>query len=83
MRMIVSQGTIYSSDGQRMCSRCGRRPVTKGPRRYQSLCKVCHADDMAERRAGMVEVLLTPEEWAAVKLARKLHQPLGRHHRGD
>jgi hypothetical protein len=26
---------------------------------------------MAERRAGMVEVLLTREEWAAVKAARK------------
>jgi hypothetical protein len=38
---------------------------------FQSYCNGCHAEDKRNRRAGMIEVLLTPEEWAAIKLVRE------------
>jgi len=63
----VSRGTV-SVDGQKPCS-CGcGQPRDRPGQRYR---KDCHAAYMAERRRGMVEVLLTPEEWAAVKAQRR------------
>jgi len=57
-----------SADGQKVCS-CGcGRPRDRAGQRYR---KDCHARYMAERRRGMVEVLLTAEEWAMVKQQRK------------
>ena len=68
MRVTVSRGTAaYDDRGRKLCSRCKQRLPAKG----QRYCIPCHREDMAERRAGMVEVLLTREEWAAVKAARK------------
>lgn len=49
------------------CSRCGRPRDRKG----QRLCRECHASNMRALRRGMVSVLLTPDEWAAVKAARQ------------
>jgi hypothetical protein len=56
------------------CSKCGR-PRDRPGQRY---CAECHAFYMRTRRRGMVEVLLTPQEWAAVKQLRRL-QASGRH----
>jgi hypothetical protein len=70
--LLVSQGTV-TGDGQKLCSRCQRRPRRPG----QRYCKPCHTDYCAERRAGMVEVLLTPGEWEAVRLARAAGWPVG------
>jgi hypothetical protein len=63
--LMVSQGTILI-DGLPACSRCAKRPR----RPKQSYCGPCHTDYCAERRRGMVEVLLTPAEWHQVKQAR-------------
>ena len=57
-------------DGAPACARCGRRPRRRSKNRIQSYCDFCHREYCAERRAGMVEVLLTPDEWAAVQAAR-------------
>jgi hypothetical protein len=59
--IVVSRGTV-TVDGQKMCSRCPRPRDQKN----QRLCKACHAQDMRDRRAGKIEVLLTPEEWALI-----------------
>lgn len=53
-------------DGQKGCSRCGG-PRDKPGQRY---CKACHADYCRERREGMVEALLTPDEWELVQRMR-------------
>jgi hypothetical protein len=63
----VSRGAVYLSDGQLACARCGKEPRRKG----QAYGRKCHAEYCRERRQGMVEVLLTPEEWASVKAARE------------
>jgi hypothetical protein len=72
--LTVSHGTV-SVDGVRACSKCGA-PRDKKKQRY---CKACRNAYSQARRAGMVEVLLTPEEWAAVKSQRAGPgpQPLG------
>ena len=71
MKVTVSRGTAaYDGRGRKLCSRCKQRLPAKG----QRYCRPCFADYNAERRAGMVEVLLTPEEWAAVKAARERAQ---------
>ena len=75
MTLVVSRGAIYLSDGQKACSRCRRRPPKPG----QRYCAPCFADYAWERRQGKIQVLLTPEEWAAVKAAREA-APAGRHH---
>jgi hypothetical protein len=59
--IVVSRGTV-TVDGQKMCSRCPRPRDQKN----QRLCRACHAQDMRDRRAGKVEVLLTPEEWGLI-----------------
>lgn len=64
-----------------MCIRCLRRPARRSPKRWQSYCQECHAQYVWERRRGLVQVLLTADEWAAVKAARDA-QLAGRHHRG-
>jgi len=69
--LVVSQGTM-SAGGAKVCSRCGRSR-DQGKQRY---CKLCHAQYCRDRRAGMVEVLLTREEWAAVKAERARLPPL-------
>jgi len=73
-------GTIVRTDGLPACLECGR-PVerTRGRRdkRPQSRCNGCHAKYERERRAGKVQVLLTPSEWAAVKAARAAGWPVG------
>lgn len=78
------QSASVTINGQPVCVRCGRRPVRPtspwAKRKRQSYCNVCHADINFERRQGKVEVLLTPEEWAAVKAARKA-EASGRHAR--
>lgn len=53
-------------DGEEACTRCGREPRRPGQRWGTE----CHAAWMRDRRAGMVEVLLTPAEWVEVKAAR-------------
>lgn len=57
-------------DGQPACVKCLKRPRRKSKGRYQSYCRVCHQEYCAVRRAGMVERLLTQEEWAIVQRAR-------------
>lgn len=63
--------------GKPACVRCGRRPRRWDGRRWQSYCLPCHQDYCAERREGMVERLLTPGEWEAVKRARVAGWPVG------
>jgi hypothetical protein len=70
----VSRLTVTRSDGKKPCAKCGR-PVTStrrggGRGAPQSYCHLCKAQYERDRRAGMVEVLLTPEEWHQVKQAR-------------
>lgn len=81
--------TVIRKDGKPPCSRCGR-PVQRtrrrgGQGRPQSLCNGCHAEDMRGRRAGKVEALLSPEEWAGVVQGRRLRTAAdaaaGRHRR--
>jgi hypothetical protein len=64
--IVVSRGTV-TVDGQKMCSRCPRPRDQKN----QRLCRACHAQDMRDRRAGKVEVLLTPEEWGLILERRR------------
>jgi len=66
---LVSRQTIFI-DGKPACSKCLRRPRRWDGRRWQSYCTECHREDGAARRAGMIEVLLTPDEWAEIKTAR-------------
>lgn len=70
MTLLVSRGTM-SVGGVKACSRCGR-PRDKKDQRY---CKLCRAAYARERRAGMIEVLLTLEEWAEVKERRGARLP--------
>jgi hypothetical protein len=63
--IIVSRGS-KTADGVKSCSRCGKARDREG----QRYCRACHADYVREWRAGKVQVLLTPEEYAAVKAAR-------------
>lgn len=77
MVLLVSRDTI-SVDGAKACSRCGG-PRDRPGQRY---CRKCHTEYCRQRRAGMVEVLLTPEERAAVRDARTL-QPAGKHAAGS
>ena len=71
MRITVSREAAYDSQGRKLCSRCKRRPRKKGQRH----CKECHAEYMREwregRRGGLIQVLLTPDEWALVKAFRQ------------
>ena len=67
------RATVWLSDGQKACTNCHRRPRVPG----QRWCQVCRTEYNWERRAGKVQVLLTPEEWAAVKAARAAGWPLG------
>ena len=76
MSLIVSRGAVYLAGGQLACARCGKEPRKKG----QSYGKKCHAAYMREWRRGMVAMLLSPEEAAAVKAARKA-EAAGRHAR--
>lgn len=72
----VSRGAVYLADGRKACSMCGRRAPVDG----QRYCRFCRAEYRRQWRAGKVEVLLTEEEWAAVKEARKA-EAAGRHAR--
>lgn len=74
--MPVSRETLDWYDVPVRCSTCGN-PSDRSPQRQ---CRVCHAADMRMRREGMVNVLLTPAEWAAVKAARRA-KTAGRHAR--
>jgi hypothetical protein len=73
-------------DGLPACAKCQRRPRRPYPqkrgrvnkRKYYSYCGPCHAEYSRQRREGKVEMLLTPEEYEAVKAARL--EPAGRHH---
>lgn len=77
--MNVPRASITRSDGRKACARCGG-PVDQVRRRfrdaglpgvlYESWCRKCKTEHARERRKGKVQVLLTPEEWAAVKAAR-------------
>lgn len=70
--MIVSRGTLFI-EGVPACSRCQRRPRRPYPgsrRRYHSYCGPCHADYMAERRAGKTEILVTEDELALLRQIR-------------
>ena len=58
--------TVVLPDGRKACTKCKRRPRAPG----QRWCQVCRTEYNWERRDGMVEVLLTPAEWAAVKQLR-------------
>ena len=67
MILVVSRETS-SAGGVKACS-CGcGRPRDRDGQRYR---RDCHAAYARRRREGMVEVLLTPQEWAAVKRARR------------
>ena len=71
MKVTVSRGTAaYDGRGRKLCSRCKQRLPAKG----QRYCRPCHTDYVAERRKGMIEVLLTPEEWAGIRAAREAEQ---------
>src|ERR1700733_2111583 len=50
------------TDGQKCCSRCGK-PRDRKNQRY---CRACHKLYMQDVRAGKVQALLTPEEWAFI-----------------
>ena len=67
-------GSVIRSDGKPACIDCGR-PVerTRGRRdkRPQSRCNSCHAHYARVRRAGKVQVLLWPWEWATVQRTRQ------------
>lgn len=52
-----------SIDGKKLCS-CGcGRPRDRQRQRYR---RDCHAEYMRARRAGMIERLITPEEWELI-----------------
>jgi hypothetical protein len=63
--LVVSRGTMPVG-GVKACFRCGRPRDRKG----QRYCRLCHTLYMREYRAGKVMVLLTVDEWEAVKLVR-------------
>jgi hypothetical protein len=75
-------------DGKPACPRCGIRPKRWDGKRWQSYCVECRReykrDYMAKRRRGMIEILVTPEEFEAIKFMRHFGtvpgQP-GRHRR--
>jgi hypothetical protein len=76
---------IIRVDGRPACSKCGK-PVTQtrgrnGTGRPQSYCDGCRAEFERNRRAGKIQVLLTPEEWAAVKAMRAVAGGRGGRHR--
>ena len=75
MVTIVSRESSYDPEGRKLCSRCRRRPA----RKRQRYCNLCFAEYGRERRAGKVQVLLTPEEWEFIKDARRA-EARGRHH---
>ncbi|MHB1875819.1 MAG: hypothetical protein ACYCPF_13310 [Streptosporangiaceae bacterium] len=78
--MIVSRGTSYRSDGSKACARCGRRR-DRGP--GQAYCRRCHTEYMRQWRAGRVEMLLSPEEAAAIRALREVGgSASGRHRAG-
>jgi len=64
--IVVSRESKTAGAGVKGCSKCSQ-PRDRDGQRY---CTKCHTGYMREWRAGKVEVLLTPEEWAAVKAAR-------------
>jgi hypothetical protein len=71
---------VVRRDGKPACIDCGGIVTrTRGRRnpRPQSRCNSCHARYERERRAGKVQVLLTPAEWAGVKAARAAGWPVG------
>jgi len=74
--MPVSRETSEWYEQPVRCSTCGY-PSDRPPQRQ---CRACHAADMRMRREGMVNVLLTPAEWADVKAARQA-RTAGRHAR--
>ena len=85
MTLVVSHGTALI-DGKPVCPRCGLRPRKWLGRRYDAFCKPCRTnykrEYMQNRRAEMVEVFLTREEWAAVKAMRAAAAAApGRHRR--
>ncbi len=78
MTTFVSRGAAYLSDGRKACSGCGRRAPVEG----QRYCRFCRAEYRRRWRAGKVEVLLTPEEWAFIKELRQV-EAAGKHARRD
>src|SRR6266702_8037 len=54
--------------GRKRCSRCGGFRDRPG----QRYCQSCNTIYQRDRRQGRVQVLLTPEEWAEVKLTRQI-----------
>lgn len=62
-------------DGVKACSRACGRPARPG----QSYCQFCHTEYCRRRRQGMIERLLTPEEWEMVKELRAAADQHGRH----
>jgi hypothetical protein len=84
VRTNVSQ-FLAPIDGIPACARCGRRPRRVYPRagqggrrKFYSYCKECHTEYVRGRRAGKVQVLVTPEEWQLLLELRA--EPKGRHH---
>ncbi len=79
MRLNVSQGTIATSDGQKLCSSCQRWPRRKG----QRTCRQCHTEYMRGWRSGKVEMLLSHDEAALIwdLRAEASGEPAGRHAR--
>jgi hypothetical protein len=73
-------GTIMRTDGKPACIDCGR-PVqrTRGRRdkRPQSRCNGCHAKYERNRRAGKIQMLVTPGEREAILAARAAGWPIG------
>lgn len=74
------------------CVKCGRRPQRWSGGRWQSYCKICHAEDHRRRRdeqrqererqalLGRTEAMaLTPEERELLLELRGI-EPAGRHH---
>jgi hypothetical protein len=70
--LVVSQGTAFV-DGQKPCSMCG----APRDRKNQRYCRKCHREYIRARRAGMVEVLLTPAEWQVIQALRAESQEPG------
>jgi hypothetical protein len=86
--LVVSRGTLLI-DGKPACPKCGLRPRIWSGYRYQAYCQPCRREYrkayMRERRAGKIEMLLSPEEVQAVRAIRAAAAaglaPLGRHRR--
>jgi RNA polymerase subunit RPABC4/transcription elongation factor Spt4 len=76
---MVSQGSIVTSDGQKLCSSCKRRPRRKG----QRTCRECHTVYVREWRSGKVQMMLTPAEASLIRdlRAAEAGEPGGRHAR--